>query len=89
MIYRLHKKMLPLDKLKEKAQAYTSAGHLSDEEAPRVIRTIEQERGVMGEPNAMLHIAGGDGTEGQGAQRGADERAKGPSEAEPSPAKPA
>ena len=51
MLYLLHKKMLPIEKLKTKTQEYVDAGHLSTEEAKQVIRTVEKERGVEREIN--------------------------------------
>ena len=73
MLYLLHKKMLPMDKLKEKTQEYVDAGHLSTEEAKQVIRTIEKERGVEREVNAN---ASGD-FDGEDADRVATETVSG------------
>ena len=58
-LYKLHRMMLPLDTLREKAHAYTEAGRLSQSMAENVIRTIQEERGESAEPNAMLTFEDG------------------------------
>ena len=44
VLFNLHRKLLPLEVLKEKAAAYVAAGLVSEDQADRIMRVIEQER---------------------------------------------
>ena len=46
MLFNLHRKLVPLDALKEKAKAYVESGLINEELAERVVRVIESERGT-------------------------------------------
>ena len=45
VLFNLHRKLVPLDALKEKAKAYVESGLINEELAERVVRVIESERG--------------------------------------------
>ena len=45
VLFNLHRKLVPLDALKEKAKAYVGSGLISEELAERVVRVIESEKG--------------------------------------------
>ena len=45
VLFNLHRKLVPLDALKEKAKAYVESGLINQELAERVVRVIESERG--------------------------------------------
>ncbi len=44
VLFNLHRKLIPLDALKEKADLYVGAGLVTQDQADRIIRVIEQER---------------------------------------------
>ena len=45
VLFNLHRKLVPIDALKEKAKAYVESGLINEELAERVVRVIESERG--------------------------------------------
>ena len=57
-LYHLYKqKRLPLQVIREKAQSYVDAGELSESQAERVVRTVENDAGVCREPNFAAILA--------------------------------
>ena len=58
-LWNLHRKRVPLDKLKQKADEYVEAGRLTQEKAADVVQVIEQERGQFRTTNEL----GSDGEE--------------------------
>ena len=45
VLFNLHRKLVPLAALKDKAQTYVDSGLIQQEMAERVVRVIESERG--------------------------------------------